>query len=169
MKMSLKLIIPIIAVLLLSGFTSEKKEKKEKKTIDGFALVDSKSFVFDAQSMTSQKGAHRSLTSSYDLTIKGDTAIAYLPFVGRAYSGAYGGDGAIEFDGDMQDYKVELKEKKKEKNDQKVVSFVVKGNNDTYTCRLSVSRSGNASLTVTSNNRQAMSFNGQIKAIMEEK
>lgn len=162
------ILMSLLSVVVLGAYSSDKKEKKEKVEIDGFALVENKQFVFEAQSMTSQNGVHRSLTTLYDLTMNGDSASAYLPYVGRAYGGAYGGDGAIEFDGPMQDYKIELREKKKEKNNQMMISFIVKGEKDTYTCNLTVSRSGNSSLNVNSNNRQPISFNGQIYEIKED-
>lgn len=161
-----KLVMILISVFLLSSLNTFAKEKKEKKeATDGFALVDSGQYEFVAQSMTSQKGAYRALTTIYTVVINDSTSTGYLPYIGRAHSGAYGGDGAIEFDNKMLNYKIELKERKKEKNNQKLVSYEIKGKNDTYTLRFTISKTGNTSLSVSSNNRQPVSFQGTLQEI----
>lgn len=159
------LLLSFLSFIMLSAHSSDKKEKVE---IDMFQLLEGQYYTFEASSITSQKGFNRTLTSNYFLTVNGDSAMAYLPFVGRSYGGAYGGDGAIEFDNLMKEYTSELKVKKKEKNNQTLIMIEVVGEKDIYTCNLSVSKSGNASLTVISNNRQTVSFGGNVVPIEEE-
>lgn len=168
MKAKLILAVPMIAFFVFSAFGASPKEKSSD-VLSAFELIDAGTYTFDAQSMTAAKGANVMLSSSYSLTVDGDSANAYLPYAGRAYGGSYGGDGAIEFATAMKDHEVELKEKKKEKNNQKIVSFKVNGDNDIYTCRLTVSKSGSASLSISSNNRQSIGFSGHISAVDEEK
>jgi type II secretory pathway pseudopilin PulG len=165
MKKLIFITLSLIALLLLSSFSG--KEKKEKENTDYFALIETQQYTFDAESITSARGGQRSL-SDYSLTVDGDSAEAYLPYVGRAYSGSYGGDGPINFNAEVQEYKTELKVKKKEKNNQTLISFKVKGDKDTYTCTLSVGKSGYANLTIVSSNRQSISYNGRVVAIEEE-
>lgn len=154
--------------LITSVFVIEAKNKKEPtEELDFFALVDSQMFTFEAESLTSTRGFSRSLNSSYDMTIHGDSATAYLPYFGRAYSASFSGEGGIIFDDITTEYQVSLKEKKKEKNNTKYVSFKVKGEYETYVCDLSVGKSGYANLSVRSNNKQGVSFRGVIIPIEE--
>jgi hypothetical protein len=81
-----------------------------------------------------------------------------MPFFGRAYSGAYGGDGGIEFDAAPEEFSIESKK------DNHIVSVVVKGKNDTYRLILTVTTSGSASLSINSNNRSSISYQGSIAA-----
>jgi hypothetical protein len=82
-----------------------------------------------------------------------------MPYFGRAYSGAgYGGDAGLKFAGKPEKYTV-VKEKK---NYQ--INVEVKSDNDTYKLSLSIGFEGSATLTVISNNRSTISYNGDISA-----
>ncbi len=152
----------LLSVLILSSFIDQEEE------IDGFQLVEDKCFYFEAESMTSQTGFHKTLTSSYHLTLCGDSAKAYLPYVGRAYSAAYGGDGGIQFDNTLLGYSSELKTKKKEKNNLMLITFKVKSENEIYDVTMSIGKSGFCTVSVRSNNRQSCSYNGHIMPIEKE-
>lgn len=155
-----------LALFFLATFViSAQSIGDDKNTFD---IVDSKQFVFEAESLTSSSGFHRNLTSYYELRVEGDSASASLPFFGRAYSGAYAGDGGISFDNVMEEYSVELKEKKKEKNNVTYIKFSVRGENDNFNCTLSTTSSGTASLTINSTNRQTISYMGTVREIEAE-
>lgn len=162
------ILVALISITVLSSFSmqKDKKDKKEKEEINAFELLEGKHYTFEARSMTSQKGLNRNLTTYYSITIEDGKAKGYLPYVGRAHAGtAYGGDGPIQFDGTMEKYSYELIEKKKEKNNRMQIEIIVKGENETYECMLSVSKSGSASLSVRSNNRSSCSYLGSIVAV----
>lgn len=148
---------------LFSSTVVSAKDKKEE--VDMFSVINAGSYIFEAESLTSASGFHKNLMSEYTLIIENDSAIAYLPFFGRSFSGAYGGNGAIEFSNIMDDYSVVLKEKKKEKNNLKQVSFSVKEENELFSCNLSISKSGMATLNISSNNRQSVTFSGEVVSI----
>ena len=62
----------------------QAQEKKEPTTQQ---IVESKNYIFKAESVNPQRGRFRYLTSAeYDLVVTSDTVIAYLPYFGRAYS-----------------------------------------------------------------------------------
>ena len=155
----------ILVSFLFSSTVVSAKDKKEE--VDIFSVIDAGSYSFEAQSLTSASGFHKNLMSDYTLIIDNDSANAYLPFFGRSYGGAYGGSGAIEFNNKIDDYTVVLKEKKKEKNNMKQISFSVKDENEVFNCNLSISKSGMATLNVSSNSRQTVTFSGEI-VILEE-
>lgn len=149
-----------LALFFLVTFVISAQNKDTDTNI--FEIIDSKQFVFEAESLTSSSGFHKNLTTHYELRVDRDSVSASLPFFGRAYSGAYAGDGGISFDNVMEEYSVELKEKKKEKNNVTYIKFTVKGDNDYFNCTLRASSSGTSSLTITSTNRQTISYMGTI-------
>lgn len=164
MKRFLFTSILILTVFTLHAFTTPPKDKDTDEE-NTFELLEGKKYVFIAESYSTQKGYTSTVNSYYHLTVNGDSATAYLPFFGRAYSSSILGDGGIEFDNKMIEYTSELKVKRKEKNNQTHIYIEIKGNVDTYRCHLSVSNNGFTSLSVNSNNKQSMSFNGRIQPI----
>ncbi len=48
-------------------------------------MVDSKRFVFQAQSMTPLKGSMRTLSPGYTMKVSPDTITSDLPYAGRAF------------------------------------------------------------------------------------
>jgi hypothetical protein len=138
----------------------EAKLEKQKQTA---LLVDSKEFVFVAKTVMPQGSRTINLTTEYTLEFHPDLIKCDLPFFGRAYSGvAYGGDGGMKFEGKPMDLKIE---KKKKSHDIKVN---VKGGNDSYSLILSVYFDGSAYLSISSNNRSSISYNGDIEALQKK-
>jgi hypothetical protein len=168
--MRILILIFIFFVTLTSGFSQEKSKKEIKeeqklekqKQID--SLITSKEFVFTGttalpQGMRSVNLAGRSNYVKFHAdSIEGD-----LPYFGKAYSGGYGGDGGIQFDGKPIEYSFE----KTKKNYQ--IKATIKGNNDTYKLYLSIGFGGMATLSVSSNNRSNISYNGNIKELKAQK
>ncbi len=75
-------------------------------------MVDSQRFEFVAQVAIPMGGRSRNLDYGYDLKVKKDTVVAYLPFYGRSYSAGYGDSGGgIEFT--SHDFKYEKEVAKK--------------------------------------------------------
>lgn len=72
---------------------------------------------------------------------------------------AYRGDGGLNFEGKPQEYTF-----KKEKKAYQIKA-VVKGQYDVYTLFLIVFYDGSASLSINSNNRSTISYNGEIGPI----
>jgi hypothetical protein len=136
----------------------EKRHEQEEKTSGELkTMIEAKNFRFVARSVSPTGGTTRQLTTEYDLKIKNDSAKAYLPFFGRAYVGGYGAtDSGIRFDSEIIDYSQEMRKKNYE------IKFEAKSDKDTYNMHLSITPSGYATLFVTSNKREAISYNGII-------
>ena len=80
-----------------------------------------------------------------------------MPFFGKAYSGiGYGGDTGVKFKGKPEEFTVV----KKAKNYQ--IDAVVKGTADNFRISLSVGFEGSATLSIISNNRSTISYQGEI-------
>ncbi|HYF30924.1 MAG TPA: DUF4251 domain-containing protein [Chitinophagaceae bacterium] len=122
-------------------------------------MIDSKRFVFVAQSVTPLGGRFQQLTTEYDLKVRPDSVIAYLPYFGRAFSAPIDPNkGGIQFT--STDFEYTQAARRKGGWD-----ILIKPN-DTDNARqltLTVTEGGNATLQVVSNNRQSISFNGYIK------
>ncbi len=142
-----------------------KEDKKAAKQTRIQNLVASQQYVFKAQTMQPMSGRSRALTSDYDVKVGKDTLTCYLPYFGRAYTAPIGStDGGIQFTSTNFSYSVAIKKKGG-------WDVLIKPNDaqDVQQLQLTISQDGYASLQVTSNNRQPISFNGYIDAKKEKK
>lgn len=152
------MLLVITTALLPFAATAQNKSDKKKEEIK--KLVESKHYVFKAQTMLPSSGATRQLTSDFDLTVAGDSIISYLPYFGRAYSAPVNPtEGPLQFTSTNFQYKVT--NKKKGGWDIMISPQDVQ---DPKQMALSIFDNGSASLTVTSVNRQPVAFNGYIVA-----
>lgn len=154
-------IILIASMLCLQANTKAQEaanDKKEDKTAEIKNLVQSKNFVFVAQYANPLGRRNIYLTSVYDVRLSKDTLIADLPYFGRAYVAPMNpSEGGIHFTSTKFTYTV--KPKKKGGWD---ITLMPKDTRDVRQMFLNISQDGYASLQVTSNNRQAISFTGNI-------
>jgi len=150
----------IIIGLMLLAFSVGSIAQDEKANIIQQA-IDTKNYVFTAQTATPQRGRLRQLTSEYDLIVRPDTAVAFLPYFGRAYVAPIDPtEGGIKFTSSDFDYFV-----KKGKKNQWQINITPKdvSSSDVRELYLEVFDNGRASLRVNSNNRQSISFDGYVK------
>ncbi|KAF2517075.1 DUF4251 domain-containing protein [Flavobacterium foetidum] len=159
-------IILLLSLFLNNVINAQEKSKKElkaereqqqKQKIK--SLIDAKNFVFEAQQLTPQGGRLIQLDyNTYFLKFNTEKTTCDLPFFGRGFNVGYGNDGGIKFEGKPEDIKVS--EKKNGWN----LKAVVKGKNDVYNLTFSIFANGKATLTVISNNRASISYDGEISA-----
>ncbi len=166
----MKNIYAAFTVLLLFstvGFSQVKqtntfKEKVQIQPQDRIAkMMDSREFEFVAIT------AYPLGSSPIDLTANGNSVtfgpemiISNMPFFGRGYSGvALSKDKGLKFQGKPENFNIEKNAKNYE------ISVLVKGKNDTYTLSLRLAESGYGMLTITSNDRGAISYRGEIRKI----
>ena len=124
--------------------------------------IQSKHYIFKAQSALPMRGGLRQLTSEYDLKVNGDTITAYLPYFGRAYVAPIDpSKGGIQFTTAQSDYNVKSKKKSWE------VTLVPKNIDEVRQLFLSISSSGSARLQVISNMRDPISFNGYVEVLKD--
>jgi hypothetical protein len=153
----MKRILAINFLLFTIALAAQSQE--EDKAVIIQQAVETKNFVFKAETVTPQRGRMRQLTPEYDLTIRPDTVIAFLPYFGRAYTAPIGSsDGGIKFTSTSFDYSAG----EKKKNRWEIV-VRPKDVSDIRKLYLTVFNNGRASLRVISNNRDGISYNGYIK------
>ncbi len=150
----------ILLFIIALAFAATAEAQSADKTAAIKNLVDSQNYVFKAQTAIPQSGRSRVLTTDYDLKISKAAVISYLPYFGRAYQAPIDPtQGGIQFT--SKDFTYTVTPGKKggwnvqiKPNDYK----------DVQQMSLSISSAGYASLQVISQNRQAISFNGEIVA-----
>ncbi|MDQ6529989.1 DUF4251 domain-containing protein [Flavobacterium sp. LHD-85] len=162
-KMSVLLFLLSVVNFSVSGQEKTKKELKQerelKKQNEIKALIDSQNFVFEAQKATPQGGRLIQLDyNTYFLKFNTDNTTCDLPFFGRGYNVGYGTDGGIKFEGKPQNVRVESK-----KNNT-ILKATVRGASDVYDLTFSIFYNGSTTLSVSSNNRGPISYDGVIYA-----
>lgn len=166
MKTKLSILFVFVAFLSIPGFAQEKtkKELKAEKELQQQkqteALLDSRIFVFDAEKMNPMGTRTIILDyNTYSLKFNEENVVCDMPFVGRGYNVPYGGsDGGMKFKGKPENIKYE----KNKKN--YTIKFTVKGQSDVYDILVTVYFNGGANVSINSNNRGAISYDGKIRA-----
>jgi hypothetical protein len=125
------------------------------------AMVESRRYVFHARTALPQSGPSKVLTTDYYLKVIHDSIVSELPFYGRAYSSSYGStSGGFHFTSTKFDYV----SKPGKKGGWEIV-IKPKDVQDFRQFSLSISTSGFGTLQVLSNNRQPISFTGDITSM----
>jgi hypothetical protein len=167
--MSLKKRLYAVSLLSLCTFfpawqlvgqeTRENKQEQKEAAIE--QLVKSRQFRFVAQSATTMSGRSIQITYDYGIKFSKDTLQPYLPYYGRSYEASYASsEGGIEFT--TQDFAYEMT------NDKKGgwnLTFTPNNQRSANKITMYVTTAGYATVQVTSNTRQMISFYGYITPI----
>ena len=160
-KQIFMLLLALLVGLPLSA--QSKQEKKELKKEAVKKLIASENYKIDVRTAMPMRGRSIPLTSSYSLEIRNDSVISYLPYYGRAYSIPYGGGDGLNFKAVLKEYSMKM-----DKKGNAVIEFIARNPEDRYEYRIKVFPNGSASIDVNMQNRQSISFQGELY-IKEEK
>lgn len=155
----------VIATLLFFSFTMgavaqslDKKQKEEQKEAIIKEAVDSKNFIFKAQTMIPSNGMSRQLTADYDLNISDNKIISFLPYMGRVFTPMFNpSEGPLTFT--SKDFSYTSQSGKKGGWN---ISIKPKDVRSVREYTLTVMEDGYATLLVTGNDRQPVTFYGYI-------
>jgi hypothetical protein len=162
--------ILVVMVFFLSVVTSSyaqqksKKELKEEARIEKEkqteAMINAKEFVFIGRLALPQGMKSVDLTTHTNyVKFHPELIESYMPYYGKAYtSPGYGNDVGLKFEGKPEKFTVE----KGKKNYQ--ISAEIKAGGDFYKLSLTAGFEGDGTLTIMSNNRATISYNGNISA-----
>lgn len=164
MKTRIILSFVFLAIIMTSAYSQEKSKKELKaeeslkKQMQIETLVNSKDFVFIAKYALPMGAKQVDLRSNPNyVRFSSDLMDGYMPFFGTATSGiGLSGDNTIKFKDKPETFNIE----KKKKNFQ--LDTKVKGERDIYRVSLSISFEGTASMSIISNNRSTISYQGEI-------
>ena len=165
MKKKKQIFMLLLALLvgLPTLSAQSKQEKKEQKKEAVKKLIASENYKIDVRTAMPMRGRSIPLTSPYSLEIRNDSVISYLPYFGRAYSIPYGGGDGLNFRARLKEYDMKM-----DKKGNAVIEFVARNPEDRYEFRAKVFPNGSASIDVNMQNRQSISFQGELD-IKEEK
>jgi len=110
LKLFLAGIISLIVLVQISC-SSSKTAVDEEKVAQVKEQIESRNYRISVDYMFPTRGASRSLTSIYSLTVRGDTLISYLPYFGIAYNIPYGGGNGLNFIAPLFDYSLSFNSK----------------------------------------------------------
>ena len=168
--------IMIVGILLFAFMATQaqdtkKMSRKERKAAREAKLIEetktaleNKDFVFSATQMLPSGARSRSLTSTYDVRVKNDTIICYLPYMGTAHMASYGGnESPMDFTQPIEKYQFEKTKKGYE------IKFSVNNKSDRLNFFFQIADNGSSSLSVNSTNRSSISYIGNIEKPEEKK
>jgi hypothetical protein len=166
MKTKLSVLMLILFFVFNCGFSQEKtnKELKAEKKIEKQrqieAMVNDTDFVFVARTAlpTGMRSVNLTTNPNY-VKFKPGLIDSYMPYFGRAYSSVgYGSDTGLKFTGKPEEFTITKTKKAFQ------VNAVVSSTSDKFSLSLNIGFEGSASLTVSSNNRSTISYQGEISA-----
>ena len=163
MKMKKQILMLLLALLvgLPTLSAQSKKEKKEQKKEAVKELIVSENYKIDVKTAPNPPvplpGRSIPLTSLYSLEIRNDSVISYLPYYGRAYSIPYGGGNGLNFKAPLKEYNMKL-----DKKGNSVITFTARNPEDKFDFRVKVYSNGSTSIDVNMQNRQSISFQGEL-------
>ena len=151
----------LVTAVILSGIAACKSIQslsKEEKIVLVKDKIDSQKYSFEVRTALPTSGRSVNLTTGgYTLHVNNDSIIAYLPYFGRAYVAPINpSEGGIKFTSTNFNYKSTLNKNGYNIN---IKTFDTQGKT---ILNLSIFDNGKGSLTVTDNNRQPISFYGEI-------
>ncbi len=151
----------ILFAFFVSCSTTKNSNPESQQTVQKVAeKIQAKDYIIEINQAIPLRGRTINLNYGYDLKIKNDSAIAYLPYFGVATSAPYGGgEGGIKFAEPMEKYQLTPNKK----NDGWEIRFNVKTKDHNYQFFLSVFNNGNSSVNVNSYEQDPISFYGNLK------
>ncbi len=146
----------LCGVLSLSAQSrSEKKARTEQAVRQS---LEKKAYTIDVNYMNPRRGPGRALTDSYTLTVRNDSLLSYLPYVGEAYAVPYGGGKALNLDAPITQYTAEAGKK-----GRTTISIKTENEEDKYIYTLTIFPDGSTTIHVQPTQRQSISFNGEMR------
>ena len=160
------ILVSILNVFFFSGVLAQtpqsrserRAERQENRIQEVQTMLENKSFVFSPTHAMPLGGGSIHLSHTFEAEIRGDSIFSYLPFFGVAYRAEYGGrDIPFSFSLPLEKYNMT----KDDKGYQ--INLEVKNKMDYISYMFHISELGYATLSITSTNRQAISFYGRVE------
>ncbi len=153
----------VLSFLVVLSFQSNAQETAAaNKRILLKQAIDSKRFVFQAQSARSAKGKTVTLTGGYHFILVGDSLAMDLPYYGKSYTSTTYGESDLSNRFQSTHFSYTADTTKKGGWQIKILPV-----NESKASRiyLSVESNGSCSLNVQSSTRQQISYYGSVEAL----
>jgi len=153
----------VLIFLLVSKVTfsqNTKEELKAAKEAEVKSMVESKRFIFHAQSAMPTKFPTQQLSTGYTFKVIPEQVVSDLPYFGRSYQAPMNAsEGGIKFTSTEYDYVAESGKK-----GGWSITIIPKDVTNAPKIYISVSAKGTASLRVVGGDKQPISYNGFVEA-----
>jgi hypothetical protein len=165
-----KWILPLLAAVLavsacgiLSSETREERAAREAREAQMVHRgIETGDFTINIDRMYPVRGTSKTVTN-YSIKVKDRVLTSYLPYIGQAWRVPYGGGHALNFDAPIVNYTVT-----QPRADGYEIRIYVKTDEDEHLYRLTVFDNGRASLDVQSQNRDRISYSGEMDFYTKE-
>lgn len=145
----------VVSCRTANGLTKAEREALVVQQVQ--AALDQRCYTIAVDWMKPLGGMPRHVSSDYRLKVNGEEVDSYLPYVGEAYRLPYGGGKGLNFKGKITDYTVT-----QPTSNRYIIDFNVNNDEDTYHYRIDMFTNGKAIIDVYSQNRDAISFDGEM-------
>jgi len=159
-KIALLLSTVLMTVLLMACGTSNgltKAEREAAVTRQVQEGLDTRHYTIAVDWMKPLGGMARHVTSNYELRVNGDEVDSYLPYVGEAYRLPYGGGKGLNFKGKIENYSINYLT-----SNRSHIEFTANSGEDTYHFRIDVFNNGKSIIDIIAQERDAISFDGEM-------
>lgn len=148
-----------MAVWMLGSCAS--KEELAARRIELAKKVDTalqeRNFKIGVLMMYPPRGGARNVAYGYSLEVRNDSLISYLPYFGRAYDVPYGGGKGLNFTTPVGSYQESMG-----KNGMRIIEVGTQNEEDRFLYRIEVFDNGQSTIDVLSQNRETISFSGEM-------
>jgi hypothetical protein len=156
-KLLLFFLAAAVAVVTVSAcgaaMTAADKANIEQSVQENLANKD---YTIYIQLMIPSAGPTRAV-SNYSIKVAGDTLVSYLPFIGRAYNLPYGGGKGLDFTAKINEYHDVANA-----GGGHDIFINVANDEDVYFYSINVTTNGSAFISVSSRNRERISYTGEM-------
>lgn len=155
-------------LLLVVGVSAQEKDRgssqefqREEEMLKN--LMESGKFEFLAETVFPMGQPPKNIVGEdYSISFSSEKITSVLPFYGSAHRGMIlGKDKGMRFHGQPENFHIERR------NEGYEISATVKTRDDVFRISLTAKSLGNASLSISSNNRSTISYQGEIVAPSE--
>ncbi len=162
MVKNIKVVLVIALVFVFANGWCQNSDKSSNK-MQAFeqliVMIKDKPIEFVAQRAFPMGYKSMDLFSNPNyLRISGDSAYVSMPYFGRAYSVTPGERGGFHFEGILQKKELEVDDEKR----RITLAFSINEDSDQYQFYLEIVGKENASLSINSNDRSPISYNGEV-------
>lgn len=161
MKTKFFLRIAIIVTIAINIFgCGNTRHTKGNKAMDSMVvrnMIESQSFVFIPRYVNAVGVRNRDVSYGFQISISKDTIVSYLPYFGRGYIAPIS-PSDVDFDFTSTKFTITTTEAKRGWN----ISIKPKDRRYLTELYFRIFDNGNASLTITSNDRSVISYSGYI-------
>lgn len=159
--------IAIVALMAAVGLSScagsrltaaEKQQRAQRMADEVVERLDNRRFVIDITYMQPLHGPSKHVDYGFSLEMKGDSIVSYLPYFGVAYNVPYGGGKGLNFTATINNWQLS-----QPKDGMYEAMVDVSNGEDRLLYRIDVYTDGSSQIDVWANERDPISYTGQMQ------